>query len=139
MTMRLSTLFFFLSVIFLCIGCQNEQTRADYSLLGNDNEIVTVLFSDENQINQEIHYYDAVLRLQNDHSEKIDKVKVIDAKEEDYTSTYEISTFPTLIIIDNNEVTLRIEGNLDNEQILNEIKTGLNQVELHDVSNLNRS
>ncbi len=64
-------------------------------------------FSDENQIDQEAPYYDALLDLEKDYPEQIDKMKVYDNKEgwED-----EIETVPTLMVVDQRHVVVKIEG-----------------------------
>ncbi|MBM7095981.1 MULTISPECIES: hypothetical protein [Alteribacter] len=138
MTEKMFILTFSISVMFLSSSCQSEKTNADDSNLGMDNQVIAVLFSDESQIEQEVNYYDAVLDLQQDHTDKIDSVKVVDSDEEEYIQSYDIESFPTLIIISDHEVKVKIEGNLDSRQILNEFKTGLERIEVQDVSYLNR-
>lgn len=66
-----------------------------------------LFFSDENQIDQEASYYDALLDLEKDYPDQIDKMKVYDNRKgwED-----EIETVPTLMVVDQRHVVVKIEG-----------------------------
>ncbi|TMW73032.1 thioredoxin domain-containing protein [Alteribacter natronophilus] len=114
-----------LAVIWLCSGCDSARTSADHSLLGKENETVTVLFSDKMQAREEADYYDAILDLHRTYSDEINPVKIIEADESDLIASYEIERFPTLVIIEDNKVTKKIEGDLSSDQILSELKSGL--------------
>ncbi|PYZ97830.1 hypothetical protein CR205_04345 [Alteribacter lacisalsi] len=114
-----------LAALWMCTGCQSDRTSADHSLLGEEDETVTVLFSDETQAVEEAEYYEAVVDLHRNYSDQVLPVKVVHADEDNLVSSYEVNSFPTLLIIEDNRVIKRIEGELSTEQILNELKTGL--------------
>ncbi|WP_096435595.1 hypothetical protein [Alteribacter populi] len=125
---------FFLAIIISCMGCQSDRTSADYSILGIPGEIVTVLFSDEEQIENESDYYDAILDFQRIHPDYIQSITVVSPNEEDLVEAYHIESFPTLIVLIDNDMTTRIEGNLTRAQIFNHLVSELNIDEQDQIS-----
>ncbi|MCG8395400.1 hypothetical protein LWS67_01910 [Bacillus atrophaeus] len=66
-----------------------------------------LFFSDEDHIDKEVPYYDALLDLEKDYPDHVDNMKVYDDKKgwED-----EIETVPTLMVVDQSHVVVKIEG-----------------------------
>lgn len=69
-----------------------------------------LFFSDDKNIDREAIYYDALLDLQKEFPEIVDNMKVIAAKQE--YGPFEVDTYPSLLVIDEQQVIVHIEGNV---------------------------
>ncbi|MEG7378500.1 peptidoglycan-associated lipoprotein Slp [Bacillus subtilis] len=106
--MRYRAVFPILIIVFALSGCTLSTINPiKKSRIDNIHHTQILFFSDENQIDEEAPYYDALLDLEKDYPEQIDKMKVYDNKEgwED-----EIETVPTLMVVDQRHVVVKIEG-----------------------------
>ncbi|MFC5712343.1 thioredoxin family protein [Thalassorhabdus alkalitolerans] len=108
---------FFIIVILLglsaCVSFSEAETSPPYSL--NENEKITLFFSDENNLEKESPYYDALLTLQNNFDDQ--KVIIINSSEEKLVNSFDIQEFPTLLIIKGEEVKGSLSGFQNYEQI----------------------
>ncbi len=89
------------------------ETSPPYSL--NKNEKITLFFSDENNLEKESPYYDALLTLQNNFDDQ--KVIIINSSEEKLVNSFDIQEFPTLLIIKGEEVKGSLSGFQNYEKI----------------------
>lgn len=114
------------SLVFV-ISCGSKDISASYPFLENsdDDSSVTILFSDEHDIDSEHNYYEALLNFQQEHPDKLTDVNVVSENDKDLVNYYEVESFPTLIVINELEVLLRIEGAQDFRSIYSKLKTNL--------------
>lgn len=79
--MRYRAVFPMLIIVFALSGCTLSTINPmKKSRIDNIHHTQILFFSDENQIDQEAPYYDALLDLEKDYPEQIDKMKVYDKK-----------------------------------------------------------
>ncbi|WP_096189283.1 hypothetical protein [Evansella halocellulosilytica] len=120
------TVLFILSICTMN-GCQSTDIRANYPFLEvKGNTPVTVLFSNDHNIENESSYYEALLDFKQTHPEHLESINVVSSEETSLVSYYDIHTFPTLLIIDDVDVLLRIEGLKDSSEIFLELEASLN-------------
>ncbi|MDG5789483.1 hypothetical protein QA612_18655 [Evansella sp. AB-P1] len=125
--MKKKIVIFLFSSFFLLISCQITDTNSSYdpSLYTNENEPTTFLFSDENHIQEESSYYDALLEFNRIHPEYNHSINIIPAYEQQLTNYYNINVFPTLIVIYDLDVMVRIEGLKETKEILKVLERNL--------------
>ncbi|WP_147802449.1 hypothetical protein [Alkalicoccus halolimnae] len=110
----------------ILFSCQNENITSDYPFLDNEDEYITILFSDiQSQQASEHPYYDALIDFQQEYPESPMSVYVADENDTELLSYYEVSTFPTMIIVENNEALVKVEGQNDYQAILDKMETTL--------------
>lgn len=82
-------------------------------------EIQILFFSNEDQIYQEESYYDALLDIKKKFPKIMEQIEVIDAKNktEEYKH-YNVKTYPALLVIKNQQVIIRLEGQVSRTAIL---------------------
>ncbi|WP_078576059.1 hypothetical protein [Salipaludibacillus agaradhaerens] len=102
-------------ISFFCIlsSCSNTKNISDnYPFLNDteDNVPVTLLFSNESDLAEEHIYYDALIDVQQSYPDKLSNVIVISQEEDELIDYYNIDTYPTLLILDDLHIKLRIEG-----------------------------
>ncbi|MGO4887950.1 small peptidoglycan-associated lipoprotein [Anaerobacillus sp. MEB173] len=111
--------------LFLTSGCWANASIESASYFSMDEQVVTVLFSDELYIQDEGNYYDALLDFNNKFPNFISSIHIVLSDEKDLIRHFEISDYPTLLIIDENDVKARIEGPQSTNEILGELEEAL--------------
>ncbi|MDQ0231328.1 hypothetical protein [Metabacillus malikii] len=108
--MKRSILIAFIIPIFILSSCENsfvtKKEQVNHSI--EDKQII--FFSDNENIDQEAVYYDALLAIKNDYPKEFKNMKVIFEKEKKYSKLYEIDEFPSLIVIKKDLVVAKVEG-----------------------------
>ncbi|MCA1029899.1 hypothetical protein LCL95_02485 [Bacillus timonensis] len=115
-------------IILLCgttlSSCQAEK-KANYQILLNssaqDKQIL--FFSDERNLKEEVNYYDALIELKEMFPKEVANMRVISQKET--IAGLNITTYPTLIVIHDNQILKRIQGYLSKEEIIAPIEEAL--------------
>jgi hypothetical protein len=111
---------FVFGLLCLLQGCQS----AYQPIITNDdsisiNEIQTYIFIDEKFKSMEDDYYDALLQFKNKYPTQKYVVTIVESNDNmDLLELYDISEFPTLIMMNNENMLMRIEGNQTKEDIL---------------------
>lgn len=116
-----------IGIVSLCLviaGCfvynKNNTTLATQP---KERKIETILFSNNQYLNSERNYYNALLVIQNKYPKEINSFQIVfDNENEDIIKKYRIIKFPTLLILDNEKVLVRIEGNHPEDHILEKIE-----------------
>jgi hypothetical protein len=125
---KLSLLIF--SILALVQGCQST-TEVNINKATTSSTIdlyKTIIFSNEDSIKFENTYYDALLTLKNKFPNEKYVVNIIEAAERrDLVDAYNISTFPTLIVINNDDVIIRIEGEHSQDSIYKKLVNTFNK------------
>lgn len=114
---------FFLFFISSCSN--NEEVITNYPFLQKQNENITLLFSDDGSISAEGNYYDALLDVKRRYPEKLRSFNIIHSSDRDLVKHYEIESYPTLLVIHNDKVTIRVEGTLKTVEILKLLEEAL--------------
>ncbi|WP_253907647.1 hypothetical protein [Bacillus sp. WMMC1349] len=91
----------------------------------NQQNIRLLFFSDDDHIEREVTYYDALLELKKKHPKQVANMNILNKKGK---WKKEVNTFPCLLLIDNKKVLVKIEGKIRNkEKILNSLEKKLNK------------
>ncbi|WP_129079524.1 hypothetical protein [Anaerobacillus alkaliphilus] len=104
---------------------QNEEVMTNYPFLQKKDENITLLFSDDLFLHAEGNYYDALLDVKRRYPEKIRSFNIIHSSDRDLVRHYEIQEYPTLLVIHNNYITIRVEGSLNKSDILEALEEAL--------------
>ncbi|SDP29576.1 Thioredoxin [Litchfieldia salsa] len=111
-----------MSMIILT-SCQREVKETD--LFAQEREKYIVFFSDEENLDKEGNYYDALLELKKNYPSNSLTMKVVPLKEYDKYSNFNINTFPTLLVMKNETVVKQIDGDAATEEIITSIEEAL--------------
>ncbi len=106
------------SMLFLMVSC-DSQRQIKSNLTFDQNTKQLVFFSDEEEYEREVSYYDAIIELKRDYPEEIKNMKIVtypDSK--DQFETFQIDHCPALIVYYNNEVIVEIKGNVTTKEIV---------------------
>ncbi|MBU8906751.1 thioredoxin domain-containing protein [Desertibacillus haloalkaliphilus] len=101
--------YFILTSLIVTSGCWSSNADADHDILPSDGEKMTVLFSNENSLQDESNFYDAILEIQQ-REPSISSVKIVYATDRSLVQQYEISEYPTLLVFYGGEICVRMEG-----------------------------
>ncbi|MCT8139092.1 hypothetical protein H1D32_16120 [Anaerobacillus sp. CMMVII] len=114
-------------LIFLISCTNNEEVITNYPFLQKKDENITLLFSDDHFISAEGNYYDALLDVKRRYPEKIRSFNIIHSSDRDLIRHYNIQEYPTLLVIHNEYITIRVEGPLKKIEILELLEKALVQ------------
>ncbi|WP_169819239.1 hypothetical protein [Anaerobacillus arseniciselenatis] len=106
-------------------SCNNNEVLSNYPFLQKEDEHITILFSDDHYIHEEGNYYDALLDVKRRYPELIRSFNIIHSSDRDLIRYFEISEFPTLLVIHNEKITIRVEGSLQKNEILQTLEQSL--------------
>jgi hypothetical protein len=114
--------------LLLMTSCsKSEEIITNYPFLQKKDENITLLFSDEHYISAEGDYYDALLDVKKKYPEKIRSFNIIQSSDRDLVRYYQIEEYPTLLVLHNDLITIRVEGALKKYEILTMLEEGLLQ------------
>lgn len=108
------------ALLFLT-SCIAASTSASNPIEEADNDTpVALLFSDADnpEKEQETIYYDALIELTSSHPDEMPQLVIVDSSEQDKIQYFDIDQFPTILCLDGDDVSLRIEGTNKKEEIL---------------------
>ncbi|NEU29522.1 thioredoxin family protein [bacterium LRH843] len=106
-----------ISSLFLLNACASSASL-ESPLKQHSEERLTVLFSDSSTLQNESHYYDALLELQRKYTTNTPSFLIIDAAEREMIRYYNIKQFPTILVLTGDKETLRMEGAFSKDEIL---------------------
>ena len=114
--------------LFFMVSCDNhKQLRS--SLAFDQNTKQLIFFSDEEEYEREVSYYDALIELKRDYPEEIKDMKIFTTSDsKKYFETFQIDRCPALIVFYNNEVIVVIEGKATVEEIVTPVSNALSSI-----------
>jgi hypothetical protein len=114
--MRGLQLLLFSSFILITSSC--NQFKQDDLPLKNDVKQI-IFFSNESDYTGEASYYDALIELKNRFPNEFKNMLVLSSTEaKPYYKAYHVEACPALLVINNNEVAVKIFGNVSKEEII---------------------
>lgn len=115
--------YFFLLFLFLLLTCCSFSNASNKNpIKTSQTEPMIVLFSDENSIDKEADYYDALLEIQKLYPDDSLPFQFVYSNNKEAIKYFNITTFPTLIVINPDEtILLRLENSYLKEEIVHEI------------------
>jgi Thioredoxin len=114
-----------LTILFSCtflilFACDHANFKNSYHVTSTETHLL--FFSDEKNLYKEAKYYDALLEIKTKFPEQVSKMKVISSASDDQLNEqYNVKTFPTLLVVKDNKVVLKIDGNTDKKDIVDPI------------------
>ncbi|WP_078554963.1 hypothetical protein [Bacillus alkalicellulosilyticus] len=106
-----------LTFLFIQTGCWSSEAAITNPYELEDEEYITLLFSNDSSLNYESSFYDALLELRKQYPEHEIPFDIINSENRDIIRYYNITEYPTLIILEGSSIVLRIEGKRDKEVI----------------------
>lgn len=105
------------STLLLIMSCDRKESINSWSIDQNTKQVV--FFSDEEDYEQEVSYYDAIIQLKREYPEEIKNMKTLSASEmKDYTHIFQINHCPALLVYYKDQVIVEIEGNATIDEIV---------------------
>lgn len=126
--MKKLPLFLIFSSLYLLIGCQHQSDNSDelpaFINEGSD-KAVSYFFSNEDQLEEEMSYYDALLDFNRNYPERLDSIKIITEQNDELIEYFNVHVYPTLLVIEEQKVTVRLEGFMNFQDIYSTLETTL--------------
>ncbi|WP_077211374.1 hypothetical protein [Bacillus dakarensis] len=111
-----------ISLLFITTACQKEKLKIDSST----KQIV--FFTDESKYQIEAPYYDAIIALKQQFPEEIKNMLILPpSKAKDYYDTFKVKECPAIIVMYNDQVVARVDGEISREQIVKPISSALSK------------
>ena len=104
---KLGPIAFIISIILLT-SCDNKLFSSDEGDEEYMEDIQLLFYSDVANIDREAVYYDALLDIKKEFPEEFENMKVISEKNDN--KKYEVDIYPSLLVIEKEEVVVQIEG-----------------------------
>lgn len=103
--------------LLLIISCDRKEPKHSLNVDHNTKQIV--FFSDDEALEQEVSYYDAIIELKKSYPEEMKNMKILSASElDDYSNMFEIDHCPALLVYYRNQVIVEIEGKATTDEIV---------------------
>ena len=111
--------------LFFMVSCDNhKQLRS--SLTFDQNTKQLIFFSDAEEYEREVSYYDALIELKRDYPDEIKDMKIFTTSDsKKYFEKFQIDRCPALIVFYNNKVITVIEGKATVEEIVTPVSNAL--------------
>ncbi|ARK31169.1 hypothetical protein [Halalkalibacter krulwichiae] len=109
------------SMLFLS-SCFPQASSIENPISQDQEQTITVLFSDSSNLHEEKTYYDALLELKQKDPVNAPSLMIIDSEERDAIRYFNIEQFPTMIVLTGEKENLRVEGSLTKDEILGHLK-----------------
>jgi hypothetical protein len=89
-----------------------------------NRQMETILFSNNQYLSSEENYYNALLEIKQKYPKEVNSFQIIFQNEnEEIIKRYQIVKYPTLLILDNDKVLVKLEGNISKDNIFKEIES----------------
>lgn len=122
--MRVLPIVILTSVLFTAGSCQSKKIDEDLGIDSSKKQII--FFSDESKYQLEASYYDAIIELKQSFPEEVKNMMTLSPKNsEDYYKRFEVNECPTILVIYNEKIVARIDGESSKNEIIKPISTAL--------------
>ncbi|WP_264805386.1 small peptidoglycan-associated lipoprotein [Cytobacillus sp. NCCP-133] len=113
-----------ISILLMTSSCNHKETKEE--LMIDDSVKQIIFFSDHNQYEQEVSYYDAIIELKRSFPEEIKNMKIITASDsKNYYTNFDIEGCPAILIVYQDEVLVEVKGVVPREQIVQPVANAL--------------
>jgi|SRR4051794_30462901 hypothetical protein len=108
------------STLLLIMSCDKKESINLWSIDQNTKQIV--FFSDKEDYEQEVSYYDAIIQLKREYPEEIKNMKTLSASElKNYAHIFQINHCPALLVYYQDQVIVEIEGKATTDEIVDPV------------------
>lgn len=112
-----------ISLLLITTACQD--TKKEKLKIDSSTKQV-VFFSDESKYQIEAPYYDAIIKLKQQFPEEIKNMLILPpSKAKDYYDTFKVKECPAILVLYNDEVVARVDGEISRDQIIRPISSVL--------------
>ncbi|MEH7125514.1 small peptidoglycan-associated lipoprotein [Bacillus sp. JJ1773] len=95
-------------------------------LIFDNNRKQIIFFSNEKDYEEEASYYDAIIELKKEFPDEIKNMKIISSdKAKRYYEAFDVQSSPTILIIHQEKVIVKIKGDTSTEQIIKPLSDAL--------------
>ncbi|WP_338469966.1 small peptidoglycan-associated lipoprotein [Niallia sp. XMNu-256] len=118
--------FIMISILIICIACTKKEPAPIWQ--SEENKIQVFFFSDKEEYENEVPYYNAIIVLKKDFPEEINNMKTlsnIDLK--NYEQTFPINHCPAIVVYDQEQVIYVVEGIKTTEDIITSLSKVLSE------------
>ncbi|HEU5138512.1 MAG TPA: hypothetical protein VFT51_00965 [Bacillales bacterium] len=121
-----------LLLLFMISGCQSFSIGGETAHAG-ESGLRVIFFYDQTSISMvKNDYFDALLEVVNSDSLKRQQITIHSEYDGDLAEDYGLSQSPGLVIMNNGEAKVRIEGNKDRDFIVQRLEQTLNLTKAND-------
>ncbi|MEH7346895.1 small peptidoglycan-associated lipoprotein [Bacillus sp. JJ1532] len=121
--MKVFLLFFIASFLFIT-SCNHFKPQDE--LIFDNNRKQIIFFSNEKDYEEEASYYDAIIELKKEFPDEIKNMKIISSdKAKRYYEAFDVQSSPTILIIHQEKVIVKIKGDTSTEQIIKPLSDAL--------------
>lgn len=99
---------FIISMMILLTSCDYKLFSSDENGEEHMQDTQLLFYSDATNIDREAIYYDALLDIKSEFPEEFENMKVISEKNDN--KKYRVGVYPSLLVIEKEEVVVQIEG-----------------------------
>lgn len=132
-------LWLMLSPLLFTSACWASNASSN-PLATSHEQMMTVLFSNEQSLRDEAEYYDALLELQHTHPDESLPFQIIYSSDKEMIKFFQIEQYPTLVVLYGDEIKLRIEGMHKKEEIIKQLEDTLQiQTPVHIIETKNQA
>lgn len=127
-TMKVLPLIILTSFFFTTASCQNNEIDEELSFDHHTKQIL--FFSDESKYQLEASYYDALIELKQHYPEEIKNMMTLSPENaEKYYEWFDVKECPALIVVYNDQIVVRVNGENSKHEIIEPISTALSSAE----------
>ncbi|TMU87939.1 hypothetical protein FGG79_07465 [Bacillus sp. BHET2] len=85
-----------------------------------------IYFTDERNVSNEIPYYDAIIELKKQYPNHLKRLKVVSLNTEEPSKiTDSPQSSPAIVVVENNQVICKVEGNTSKENIIKPVSSAI--------------
>lgn len=119
----------FITIFFNTSCLHDDTTSTSQPVVEYENLPTTYLFSNLDRMEEESSYYDALLDFRRSYPDYIQTINIVSATDQELVQYFEIEVYPTLVVIFDSRVEVRIEGFKDSWEIYSLLEASLSTME----------
>ncbi len=115
------------STMLLLTSC--DYISSNKAVLAKDQfiEKQVIYFTDERNVSNEIPYYDAIIELKKQYPNHLKRLKVVSLNTEEPSKiTDSPPSSPAIVVVENNQIICKVEGNISKENIIKPVSSAIN-------------
>lgn len=122
---RKFTSFLIIFIVFFilqgCVGHYSFLSSPNKLHSDNQNDIVTLIFSDPGKLPYEGSYYDALLSLQSTIGYEVTELIVCESSDRSTVNYYKVEEFPTMLVYVGDDEKIRVSGEQSQQDISHQL------------------
>ncbi|KON89262.1 small peptidoglycan-associated lipoprotein [Sporosarcina globispora] len=115
------------ALLFVTSSCNHKEVKKELKI--DDSVKQLIFFTDNQQYEQEISYYDAIIELKRTYPDLIKNMKIITASESRHLSNYNVENCPALLLVYQDKILVEIKGSVPKEKIIKPLTHAMDEEE----------